>query len=356
MKYFNFLAALSLFIIYSLGSIPPSGRFNLWLISFAIPFALAFNIVLLLAGVLLRKRSSVFLLLALLWGGNYFVSTIGIRSFFRNNDPEGTSFSVLNYNLSAFNTGGGDGGDENAESRRARMTEWVMGAPADIKCFQEFPHHPDRDGIDLLKAFRDGGSDHYYSASTNRWDSSRFGTLIVSRFPIIRSGDIMASSNKYNRITYADVAIGPDTIRIINVHLQSMQIRDFHPGYAESMEDGTRKMRVVLQKLKSGVFERSKQIRQLIRFVDESPYAVVCAGDFNELPYSYSYQLLRKHLNNSFEMAGRGFGFTYNGNTLGMLRIDNQFYSSPLKPVTLHTLDTVGYTDHFPIWGTYAIP
>jgi endonuclease/exonuclease/phosphatase (EEP) superfamily protein YafD len=82
---------------------------------------------------------------------------------------------------------------------------------------------------------------------------------------------------------------------------------------------------------------------------------VICAGDFNEIPYSYSYRRLKKGLRNSFEEAGAGFGFTYNGNTLVTLRIDNQFYSDRVDCVELETLNTVSYSDHFPLLGTYVL-
>jgi len=93
----------------------------------------------------------------------------------------------------------------------------------------------------------------------------------------------------------------------------------------------------------------------LIEFVEASPHPVICAGDFNELPYSFSYQMLKRHLRNSFEESGRGFGFTYNGNTLSMLRIDNQFYSAPLRSVDFQTVDSVKFSDHFPLKGSYII-
>ena len=85
-------------------------------------------------------------------------------------------------------------------------------------------------------------------------------------------------------------------------------------------------LHTILRKLKVGVFERSRQVRQLSDFIERSPHPVVCAGDFNDLPYSYNYRHMKKHMKNSFEESGKGFGFTYNGGTLKMLRIDNQFY------------------------------
>jgi endonuclease/exonuclease/phosphatase (EEP) superfamily protein YafD len=111
----------------------------------------------------------------------------------------------------------------------------------------------------------------------------------------------------------------------------------------------------VLRKLKVGVFERSKQVRELADFIKRSPYRVICAGDFNDMPYSYNYQYMKKRLRNSFEESGKGFGFTYNGNTLKMLRIDNQFYSTGVRSLDFQTLDSIKFSDHFPVRGEYLI-
>jgi endonuclease/exonuclease/phosphatase (EEP) superfamily protein YafD len=64
---------------------------------------------------------------------------------------------------------------------------------------------------------------------------------------------------------------------------------------------------------------------------------------------------MKKGMKNAFEESGKGFGFTYNGATLKLLRIDNQFYSSGLRAVELETLDSVILSDHFPVRGEYLI-
>lgn len=360
MKYFNFLAAAILLCIYALGNIPPSERFNLWLVPFVIPFALLINIILILVGLAIRKKSTVFLFAALVFGGNYLFSTVGIKSLFkRSAAEEKKSFTVLSYNLGAFNTGyfpGMDGRDwQRADSLREKMISWVMENGSDIQCFEEFPYNPAYGKVDIIKSFEARGYSYYFSADEEQNEDRLFGLLIVSRYPIVGKGDVMASKNGFNRVAYADVKVGADTVRIINVHLQSMQMKPFHPGYAHDLEGGKRNFKIVLRKLKSGVFERSRQIGQLIEFLKKSPHPVICAGDFNEMPYSYSYRQLRRHLKNSFEESGRGFGFTYNGNTLNMLRIDNQFFSKGIKSVELQTLDSVKYSDHFPLRGRYLL-
>ena len=83
--------------------------------------------------------------------------------------------------------------------------------------------------------------------------------------------------------------------------------------------------KTIYHQLKGGFEDRAIQVKELEKWIEESPYPVMVCGDLNELPYGFAYGKIRKYLRNSFEDAGRGFGFTYHRKP-GFLRIDNQFY------------------------------
>jgi len=51
----------------------------------------------------------------------------------------------------------------------------------------------------------------------------KYGQAIFSKFPIVKSGSI-EFPNTANNAIYADIVKGSDTIRIYNVHLQSLRI------------------------------------------------------------------------------------------------------------------------------------
>ncbi|NJK84303.1 MAG: hypothetical protein HC912_11470 [Saprospiraceae bacterium] len=93
----------------------------------------------------------------------------------------------------------------------------------------------------------------------------------------------------------------------------------------------------------------------LQNYILNSPYPVVICGDFNEMPYSYAYMRLRRHLHDAFSYAGRGFGFSYNGR-LFFLRIDYQLFSEGLRASAFRTRRDITYSDHFPLEATYYIP
>jgi len=348
-KYFNFIVAILLSILYATGKIPPTEGFNLWITSFIIPLALALNHVLLVISLFLKKKSSVYYVIALLIGSPYLTRTIGIKHLLKSNPPPGNRFSVVSYNMGGYSMRPYH--FKNVDSARAALKNWIVEPGGDILCYQEFVNVSWSDEFNLVKKLSDSGTPFYFS----REEASDYekGTLIISKFPIVSSGDVLASTNGFNRIAYVDLKINDDTVRIINVHLESMGLRQFRPHRTDGLETVKTQMVNILRKLKIGVFERSKQINQLADFIEASPYPVVCAGDFNDLPYSYNYHALKKIMKNSFEETGRGMGFTYNGGTIKLLRIDNQFFSSELRNVSFATLDSIRLSDHFPLRGEY---
>lgn len=357
MKYFNFIIAIILTLLYATGKIPPSENYNLWITTFIIPFALAANIILLIISLIMRKRSSLYYVITLIIGSTYLLSTVGLRFIFNKAVVTPETFKVLSYNTKSL-TGhySAPSSFRDADESTFALRDWLINNEAEIQCLQEFINYGDSKDFNLVKMYEDKGYHTYFSYdSTKQFRSVVVGTLIASKFPIVASGDVVAHPNGFNRITYADVRMGMDTLRIINVHLQSMGLKQHHPFERPGFQSKKESAKVIISKLKDGVFERSHQIRILAAFAAESPYPVICVGDFNDMPYSYSYQYLKQRMKNTFEQVGKGFGFTYNGNTLRVLRIDNQFYSGSVQPVRFETLRDIKYTDHFPIEGLYRL-
>lgn len=355
MKYFNTLAAILLSVIYLTGQIPPTERYNLWFTIFIIPFAMVANTVLLIVAAFMRKRSGLFYLIPMVIGLPYFLSTVGIKSHFLSKPPDSDSFTVLNHNVSNFHIKE----NVNADIKLAQKTLYddLLNPSTDIQCYQEFVNYPWSEEGNIIQKLTDQNRQFYFSMEpeTDHMDYSRVGTLIVSKFPIVASGDVLAGEYGFNRVSFVDVVIKTDTVRIINVHLHSMGLGQHDPRTSSRFNEVKRATRTILSKLKEGVFERSNQVRELARFVENTPHPVICVGDFNDMPYAYSYRYLRRSMNNAFEEAGVGFGFTYNGGTLRVLRIDNQFYRGEVRPIELRTQYDMPFTDHFPVQGKYIL-
>jgi endonuclease/exonuclease/phosphatase family metal-dependent hydrolase len=152
----------------------------------------------------------------------------------------------------------------------------------------------------------------------------------------------------------ADLLIGRDTVRLFNLHLESVRLRhedySFISGFDLQFEKDEKiqenSLRII-KKLKTAFTRRAGQVSYLSEAIKDSPYPVILCGDFNDTPNSYTYQQLTDKLVDSFKESGTGFGNTYIGK-LPSFRIDyilhdDYFISSDYQR------KTISLSDHYPV-------
>lgn len=382
----NIIVAFFAVIAYLSSYVPPDIFWLPAIFALSIPVMLLLNLFFIIYWFFKKSFRSILSITVLLLGIKFIKSTF-IPGFDPpvppgNSGGDNQNFSsglmVISYNVRVFNTYARLR-DENNDSP-GKMIDWLADINSDILCLQEFFYDKKSDifnSIDKISGKRKG---HYYfsTALTNRI-GAQFGIITFSKFPIINKGDLDFGNNTLNQATYIDVIItnstnpdyigaghqinkprlyrggSADTIRIYNIHLQSLLIKgkDIFK-YAEEKNDILSKSKNLLHLFKTVSILRSRQLDILISHINNSPYAVVVCGDLNDTPYSYTYQTLDKILNNAFEKAGNGFGFTYNSK-FPFLRIDNQFASRCFTINSFKTHYEVDYSDHFPISANYKL-
>lgn len=300
---------------------------------------------------LLNARIKVVLPLAvILIGFPLFQRTLALH-FDKAAIPQDSTFKVLSFNARMFNLY-----KDKKSLRSNEVISWVAENDADIKCIQEFYNLSGSKIFGTIHKIAKKGNYEFYMEPLKKTNGSKEGFLgvtIFSRFPIVNRGAVSFEKTSYKAI-YADVLIEKDTLRIFNVHLHSMSIPADSLFENENYQEIKETYLDVFYRLKRGFIKRSTQIAELEKHIKASPYKVIVCGDFNDIPYSYTYQRMRSLMNNSFEDAGRGFGFTYNGN-LFFLRIDNQFYDRRLSALDFYTHRNIPYSDHFPISAIYSL-
>ncbi len=227
----------------------------------------------------------------------------------------------------------------------------------DVACFQEmvgsdsFP-----DAINYLPDFLQKLSfkDYYYSYNTKiDFDAKHhYGILIFSRYPVINKQTIMWYPNDYNSIIqYADIVKESDTIRVFNVHLQTLRFSKSNLHYISNPEfedkEAIRQSKNIAGKFKVGFLKRMTQAEHIREEIKKSPYKVIVCGDFNDVPNSYAYHTIGKNLKNAFSEKGSGLGRTYTGIS-PTLRIDNIFTD---KEFTINQFVRINkkISDHFPL-------
>ena len=197
-------------------------------------------------------------------------------------------------------------------------------------------------------------ADEYYSYNwkENYLNSQHFGIIIFSKYPIINRHTITTYPNDYNSIfQYVDIVKATDTLRVFNIHLQSLKFTPVNLQYIDNpsieSESDIQNSKNIMVKLKKGFLRRQAQADRIKEEIDKSPYPVIVCGDFNDVPNSYAYEKIGRGLQNAFEKKGAGLGRTFSG-IASTLRIDNIFVD-PKYQVNQFVTVSKKLSDHFPI-------
>lgn len=274
--------------------------------------------------------------------------------------------SLLSANVRIFNVYAQLRDPDYASSKG--FIRWLATSPADVLCLQEFYNEPRRSkasgGIFQSEDQLGKGSGRHAFVSTSLTNSAgaEFGMAIFSRFRIVRQGVIPFGQLSQNHAMWADLArpagpgrARPDTIRVFNLHLQSMAMAESDIATATESRAGLRqKAPNLLRRFRNGAVARGVQVDTLVARVARSPYPVLLAGDTNDLPYSYVYDQLADHLQNAWATVGLGIGATYNGKLPG-LRIDQQFAGPQWQVLACKVHREIKWSDHFPVEALYRL-
>lgn len=261
-----------------------------------------------------------------------------IPRFYQSSGKFKAMASDNNISVMSYNTYGSNFLGRNKEKRayvRNEINKLLDNNYADIVCFQETAN----DQINKKKY---------------KYVTSRFKSMILSKYPIVKEGYINFEEGSYNTCIYADIKTPIDTIRVYNVHLASLKFKagdyDFINKIDENLEE---------EKLKAGSYslfkkigiafqKRSLQAEEISLHASNSPHPVVLCGDFNDTAASYAYEQLSTNYSDAFVSSGSGIGVTYQKLNVP-LRIDFILYDENyMNAFNFSTIDKE-LSDHYPI-------
>ncbi|MBT29313.1 MAG: endonuclease/exonuclease/phosphatase [Thalassobius sp.] len=334
---------LFVLIAYSCVLISPGIFWPAAFLALLVPFIILFECIRLVFFAFRKSKNIIYPIILLACGFPFIKASF---SFSTENKDDVQPISVLSYNARVFNL------YNNNLEESVKPIDWVAKHSADVKCIQEFYNLDKQPEFATTKKISHSGEQyHFFQPVVINRIGGEFGLAIFSKYPIVSRGVIDLQNNSTNSAIFADIAVNGDTIRVINVHLQSLSLGEDDLALQEQRVTG---LRSLMEKLKVGFLAREKQLRKIERYLEDTQYPIIVCGDLNDTPYSYSYFKLRHYLNNAFEEQGMGFGFSYNG-SLSFLRIDNQFFSERLSAIDFKTHYEVDYSDHYPITASYSI-
>ncbi len=323
----NLVVVFLLVVSFILPYIPPKSFPTISLLSLAVFPLLIVNLLFVLYWLFKLKMKIVVSLLVLIIAHFHFGSFFQFSSEDKNSKVE-KSLTILSYNVRLFNAY-----EENNSPKKVSETleKIIVSQQPDIICVQEYYA---KNEVDFSK---------YPFQFIYFKEKNKLGHAIFSKYPLINKGSFDFIKT-YNNTIYADVVKGKDTLRVYNLHLQSLGIQS-KVSYMQDTEREKFKKRVSV-----GFKKQQEQAEIIIKHKLTSKYPVILCGDFNNTPFSYVYHKLSSNLNDAFVEKGNGIGTTYLFDSFPT-RIDYILASKSLKVVSFENIKTT-FSDHYPVSAT----
>lgn len=331
MYFFNIVLTVLTFLAYVLPFLAPKFFPFLSVLTLVLPLFLIVNGLFFIYWMLQLKRqmilSGIVLILGITFVNKFykFSSTEQLR--------EEKDFVVMSYNVRLFNLFQWI----ERESVKDEMKAFIDEQNPDILCIQEYSETANVD----LRVYK-------HKFIFMQGNKIKTGQAIFSKFPIIDQGNIEFPESD-NLIVYADIRKGSDTIRVYNMHLQSIKISPDVSEMQEHVETiDQQKSQMVFKRIGEAFTKQQLQAEILVKHKKECNYPMIICGDMNNSAFSYVYRSIKGNLNDCFEEAGKGFGETYNFKYYPA-RIDYIFADKSMKVKSFQNFPQFKNSDHYPI-------
>ncbi|MGB1451844.1 MAG: endonuclease/exonuclease/phosphatase family protein, partial [Marinirhabdus sp.] len=283
----NILLALLLLVTFVVPYVPPSKFPLLSLLGLTVHPLLFLHFLFFVYWVFSKNRRSLLSLVMLLLA--YFMFNPFYHFGSKSSYGFQHSLKVLSYNVRLFNAY-----EEKENNTTVRdFRDLVRTQNPDVVLVQEY----DREAPQVLAGYP-------FKYIHYPRENSRVGQAIFSKYKLMGTGSLNFK-NTYNNTVYANVIKNRDTLRVYNVHLQSMGIL-LDVDYLRSQ--GKEKL---ARRIANAFVKQERQIEKIMDHRLQSPHPVILGGDFNNTATSYSYKKLSGGMRDSFLERGSGLGTTF---------------------------------------------
>ncbi len=206
----------------------------------------------------------------------------------------------------------------------------------DVICLQEFS------GLYKIPSIV---KEYPYTYVKRKTRYKRYSPLtILSKYPIIEKGSLDFPNSSNNSI-FVDLVMPKDTLRVYNVHLQSLKVR---PGSIKRERPNK-----LLNRLGSSYKSQLQQAELVNKHYMNSPYKAILCGDFNNTQFSGVYNILKENNRDTFLEKGNGLGNTFFFKFLPF-RIDYIFTDKTIEVID-HQNFEIKLSDHYPVMATVKL-
>lgn len=322
--FINSVFALCLLLSFWVPYIPPLEFPLLALLSLMVSPLFIINVLFFLFWLFRLKRPMLLSLIVLI------VCAVQFNSFYRFDFGEAPTLKenklkIMNYNVRLFNLY--DWLDD--KDIPEQIEQLIDDSSPDVISFQEYSGNSSLN----LKAYP-------HSQIHLVKQKPEFGQAIYSKYPIINKGSLGFKDTSNNAI-FVDILKGNDTIRIYNIHLESMQLHESDVDFDQ--ETSKRLMRRMAQSFQ----KQQIQAESIMKHSKEANYKTIMMADLNNTAFSYVYRKIKGNKKDAFAERGKGLGSTFVFKKIP-LRIDFILADSGFIINEFET-HTEKLSDHFPI-------
>jgi len=325
-------------------------------LGFIFPLFVIINIILFIFWLFVEKKYSLIILASLVITLPFVLRTFNF-SFADKKEKESVEvLKIITYNVRNFDL---YNWSHNTETR-AKMFELLASEKPDVLCLQEF--YNDTGHFKNIKELQELLEMPYYHygktviLSDHKLPRS-WGLITFSKFPIINKEKLEFMNTSTNACIYSDLLINNDTVRVYNMHLQSIHLGYNDYEYISKIEETQDADMVatknILRKIKRAATKRGKQVDIVAGSIRSSDKKMIICGDFNDPPVSYTYQQLSRNMQDAFVKKGFGLGRTYS-KILPILRIDYTLMDLSFRVISNKTIHRE-LSDHYPVVTEFSL-
>ncbi|QNA44844.1 endonuclease/exonuclease/phosphatase family protein [Lacibacter sediminis] len=362
----NIALSVCMLLLYFLTVLPASVSWIVNLFALLFPFFLILQLVFLVFWLAAKRKLAFIPIITLLLCLELIGSFFGFHPKSKTTQVDASTFRVATWNAHLFNF------FENKGHLDLGMLQEAKNFKADVLAVQELVFSLDTlSPITLEKVKKKLGykyvaaaNDRAFGVHTNIKQKNEryhpFCVAVFSNYPILR-WEKEQSIKEYNHtFLWVDLLVNSDTIRLFNIHLQSMHFAKKDYEFVENIDqqgidvDAVQTAgKSILRKMKTANLLRSSQARDVRAAIDKSPYPVIVCGDMNDVPNSNAYQIISDDLHDAFTEKGWGVGrtFKYLSPTL---RIDYVLHSQSLSVERVQVLRSM-QSDHSPVIADFNL-
>ena len=231
-----------------------------------------------------------------------------------------------------------------------RALEYMINSGADIICLAELSNF----SASELKKASPTLIDSLIRTYPFRAGKSSTDIKVLSKYPVDRVDGLNGGNHRFD---FFKVNLPGHRLTVAMTHLYSYDLSEEERQVVTEIKSvNSAKSSVkefkgsIMSKLRNAFRTRAQNAKELREAIDKVNGALIVCGDFNDVPGSWAYNMIRgDDLRDAYAETNFGPTFTYNLHAF-YFHIDQMLYRGPIEALSLK-VGKINSSDHYPRFG-----